>query len=197
MIYDFELENEPLGQADLFRNLEFSCDRSLRPAVLLTPECDIVVQEGRSNPKAQFFLFGGVESFKPILYDLMSQLRITKKQRSGDEALDRSTFDDLQAALRRFFNGAIYPRYFYLPAVPEFLPHSVIDFQITETRKVTQALVEDLKSMRIAKIRSSWKEAIPVRFSSYSSRVGVQDLTDYYIDQVFSSFGLEFSITSE
>jgi len=195
MIYNFDTTNSQVHhQCDVFQSVEFACDGNKRPAVLLTPECDLVNQEGRSKPKAQYLLFVGIVPFDEILYNIMSQLKITKSQRIGQETLDEITFTDLLMTLKRFFNGGIFPRYFYLPPIPSFIKDSVIDFQITETRKITPDLMDHLKQNRIARIRSSWKEAIPVRFSTYTSRIGVEDLTDDYIDQILKNYNLDFSI---
>lgn len=194
MIYNFDITAPQLHQCDIFQGIDFSCDGTKRHAVLLTPECDLVDQEGRNKPKARYLLFARIEPFDEILYNIMSQLKITKKQRKGEESLDELTFTDFCMALKKFFNGAIFPRYFYLPPIPFFMKDSVIDFQVLETRKVTIELMSQLKENRIAKIRSSWKEAIPVRFSTYTSRIGVEDLSDYYIDEIFKNYRLDFSI---
>jgi hypothetical protein len=194
MIYNLDISGPLLNQCDIFQTIDFACDNTKRPAVLLTPECDLVTQEGRNKPKAKYLLFAGVDTFDEILFNIMSQLKITKKQRKGEEILDELTYHDFLTTLKRFFNGAIFPRYFYLPAIPSFIQHSVIDFQITETRKVTTELMDELKKNRIAKIRSSWKEAIPVRFSSYTSRIGVEDLSDNYIDEILKDYKFDFSI---
>lgn len=194
MIYNFDISGPLLNQCDVFQTIDFACDGSKRPAVLLTPECDLANQEGRNKLKAKYLLFVGIETFDEILYNIMSQLKITKKQRKGEETLDEVTYNDFLTTLKRFFNGSIFPRYFYLPSIPSFIQHSVIDFQITETRKVTTELINQLKKNRIARIRSSWKEAIPVRFSTYTSRIGVEDLSDNYIDEIFKNYKLDFSI---
>ena len=128
MIYNYDITAPLLHQCDVFQTIDFTCDGSQRPAVLITPECDLVIQEGRNKPKAQYILFVGIEPFDDVLNNLMSQLKITKKQRIGEEQLDEFTYRDFCSSLKSFFNGQIFPRYFYLPPIPSFIQHSVIDF---------------------------------------------------------------------
>jgi hypothetical protein len=128
MIYDFGVSSKPIGQLEIFTSLEFSFDEQTRNAVLLTPECDLVIQEGRKRPKASFLLFAGIIPFDDILNSILSSLRITKKQRQGVESIDGQTLADIKAALRRFFNGATFPRYFYLPPLEGYFGSSVVHF---------------------------------------------------------------------
>jgi hypothetical protein len=195
MIYNFDIKDPQLHQCDVFQAIDFTCDGTKRPAVLLTPECDLANQEGRSKPKVKYFLLVGIEPFDEILYNIMSQLKITKMQRKGEEQLDELTYNDFLMTLKRFFNGGIFLRYFYIPPIPPFIQDSVVDFQIIETRKATTELMSQLEKNRIARIRSSWKEAMPIRFSNYTSRIGVDDLSNYYIDEIFKNYKLDFLIT--
>lgn len=196
MIYDFATTTKQIGQSDIFSSVWFGSDEETRNAALLTPECDLVIQDGRKNPKASFLLFAGIIPFDDILNSILSSLRITKGQRKGNESINGETFADLKAALRRFFSGAIFPRYFYLPPLEGYFGSSVVDFQLLESRAFTPELFAQLETSRIATLRSSWKEALPVRFTTYAARIGVRDLSDYYIDSILKDYKLEFTVSA-
>ena len=195
MIYEFERLDDRLHQSDILIGQDFFVDNAQRPAVVLTPECDLIIQPGRKTRKADFALLAGVTDFDNILDSILSQLKITRRQRDGNEPLDAGTFEDLKAALSRFFNGAVFPRFFYLPPLEGFFGHSVIDFQLLQSVVLDSFSLNDLFERRIAGVRSSWREAIPVRFSSYTSRIGVEDLSDTYIDRILTDYSLNFHIS--
>ncbi len=194
MIYAYEHLDSQLHQSDIIGAQIFLIDNVPRTAVLLTPECDLIVQPGRNSSKTEFLLLAGVQSFDRILNSILSQLRITRRQRNGSEPIDSGTFADLKASLSSFFSGAIFPRYFYLPPLSDFFSHSVIDFQLLQTVVANSDSLHDLMERRIAGVRSSWREAIPVRFSNYTSRIGVEDYSDSYIDSILNYYELNLNI---
>ena len=98
--------------------------------------------------------------------------------------------------LGKFINGAIYPRYYYIPGLDSYYEPSAIDFQLIEVKKYTKKLFEGLKEKKIASLKSSWKESIPVRYSSYSSRIGVEDLSQKFIEKIFQSYSINLTRSS-
>lgn len=191
MIYNFDLE-DAYKQCDIFKEIAFSCeDNNEYYAVLVNPACDLIIQEGRNRPKANYFIFLGIKPAKFIFDNILSSLRITKKQRNGEEVIDKDTFEEILSAFKQFINGILYPRYYYLPPLEGYFTHSVIDLQFIETKKYSPDL--NLLSHKIASIKSSWKEAIPNRFTSYTSRIGVNNDYDQIIDSLLTDFKYNFN----
>jgi len=107
MIYDFKVLNG-FNQCELYQNISFSSEGSNNFfSVLVNPVCDLVIQENRNRPKANYFLFLGIIPVDSILNNIISSLKITKKQRNGEEAIDVDTFNDLITILKQFINGSI------------------------------------------------------------------------------------------
>ena len=194
MIYETSKIISSLLQCDIFHDIYFSCAETKYIAILLTPVCDLVIQEGRNKPKAKYLKFAAITDFMPILEKILSQLKITKKQREGDGYIDIETFSNLRLLLKHFYYGSIYPRYFYLPPLLGYYSHSVVDFQLLQIVKYSSELIEELKKSKIASIKSSWKESIPVKYSSYSTRIGFEDISDEIINSLFTDYKLEFNI---
>jgi len=181
MIYNFD--SKDIDQSDIFQSINFTCENAQPfPAVLITPLCDIIIQKGRKSPKAKYLKFAGIISSSSLILSLASQVKITKLQISGEEYIDEITYNDFLFLLRNFLTGSIYPRYYYLPPLESYFSHSMIDFQLIESIPYSSKFIKELKQNKIASIESSWRESIPVRYASYSSRVGVQSYTDGFID---------------
>jgi hypothetical protein len=195
MIYEYDIALSELNQCDVFKEIHFNCESGYYFAILLTPECDLVIQEGKSKPKADYLKFAAIVDFTPILDSIISQLKITKKQKKGEEYIDQVTFNDLLISLKQFINGGIYPRYYYLPPLSDHFMHSVIDFQFIEVKKFSFDLQNELCKKKIANISSSWKESIPVKYANYSSRIGVKDISPDIIDKILTDYNLEFNIS--
>ena len=193
MIYESDFDREDLFQSDIFENIHFSCEDKSFNAILLTPVCDLVIQKGKSKPKATYLKFAGIVDFKPILQNILSQLRISKYQMAGKEYIDGETYLNLLVLLRQLINGSIYPRYYYLPPLPNYYNHSLIDFQLVEVVKFTKDIKKELLTKKISTVKSSWKESIPVRYSTYFSRVGVEDITDNIIDKISLDYKFNFN----
>ena len=70
----------------------------------------------------------------------------------------------------------------------DFFHHSVIDFQLVETKKYYYELFSELNDKKIAQLKSSWRESVLVRFSNYNSRIGVIDYDDDFVDQLLIDF---------
>lgn len=192
MIYDFNLSAN-IDQCDIFQPMPFSCESNNEfYSILLTPRCDLVLQDLRSKPKANYLKLAGIIDCKAIINNILSQLKITKAQKNGAEYIDNITYNDLIILLKNFINGNIYPRYYYLPPLDGYFNHSVIDFQLVETIKYSPELVKMLALKRISKVKSSWRESIPVRYSSYFSRIGVDDISDAIIEKLFIDYSLNF-----
>lgn len=196
MIYSDDISGD-LRQCDIFKDIEFTCEgNSTYYSILITPTCDLVIQEGEKIPKAKYLKFTGIVSFENTLNSIFSILKITKSQRNGTENIDESTFNDLITILKQFIHGSIFPRYYYLPPLGGYFSHSVIDFQLIETKKYTEDLHESLVQNKIARIVSSWRESIPVRYSNYTSRIGVEDISEKAIENIFIDYSLNFSRSS-
>lgn len=183
MIYNFD--SKDIDQSDIFQSINFTCESSQPfPAVLITPICDIVIQEGRKAPKAKYLKFAGIIPANSLFLSIASQVKITKQQLSGQEYIDKDTHDDFFHLLKNFLTGSIFTRYYYLPPLDTYFSHSMIDFQLIETIPFSQSFFNELRDKKIASIKSSWRESIPVRYASYSSRIGVQAFTEEFIDQL-------------
>lgn len=192
MIYDSDMSNTEIYQYEIFSKINFSCIKETKNAILPTPECDLVIQNMRQKPKAVYLKFAAIIDFKFLLDNFLSQLKITKRQRQGLEQIPNSTFEDLKLLIKQFLNGNIYPRYYFLPALESFYAHSVIDFQLLEIMEFNVRIKVELIKNKIARIKSSWKESIPVEYASYSSRIGVTDISDSVMDQVLRDYRLNF-----
>ena len=192
MIYNFSLD-DGFHQGEIYQDITFSCEDSISFfSVLLNPVCDLVIQEGRKKPKAEYFLFLGIKPADFIFSNILSSLKITKKQKNGNEPIDSYTYNDLISSIIQFINGNIYPRYVYIPPLEGYFGHSVVDLQLIESKKFSEELSDKLKDKKIASLKSSWKETIPNRFTSYSARIGVDN--DYYkiIDSLFTDLKYNF-----
>ena len=87
MIYNFD--SKDIDQSDIFQSINFTCESSQPfPAVLITPICDIIIQESRKSPKAKYLKFAGIISASSLILSLASQVKITKLQLSGKEYID-------------------------------------------------------------------------------------------------------------
>lgn len=190
MIYYNDLSEE-IDQCNIFQEVSFNCEGgAAKSAILLTPRCDLVLQEGRNSPKAKYLKFAAITDAEPIVKGILSQFRISKDQLKGEEYIDEETFENVQIGIKNFVNGAIYPRYFFIPALDNAFGYSVIDFQIIEVKKYSKELFQNLRDKRISQIKSSWREAIPVRYSNYSSRIGLQDYPEDTYDKLLQSLSI-------
>ena len=190
MIY-YNDSTEEIDQCNIFQTINFACDGgALKYGVLLTPRCDLILQESRNSPKAKYLKFAAITDVRPVIEGILSQLRVSKGQIKGTEYIDGETFENLNLLIRNFINGSIYPRYFFLPALENHFAYSVIDFQILDVRKYSPQLFEELKLKRVTQIKSSWREAIPVRYSNYSSRIGVRDYPAELTDKLLQSLSI-------
>jgi hypothetical protein len=195
MIYKFDFDK--IDQGDVFKDVEFNCESNNQYyGILLNPKCDLVIQDGKNRPKANYLKFAAIIPASFIFDNLQSNLKITKKQRSGEEYIDRGTFEDFIHLLKSFVTGNIYPRYYYIPPLLSYFSHSVIDFQLIETKKFTPEIFDSLKSCKIAELKSSWKEAVPVRYSAYSTRIGVQDYTEEFYEKMLLESSFNFRLSS-
>jgi len=190
MIY-YNDPTEEIDQCNIFQNIHFACNEG-NPSygILLTPRCDLIIQESRKTPKAKYFKFVSIIDVRPIIEGILSQLRISKGQIKGTEYIDGETYENLVLLIKNFIHGSIYPRYFFIPEIKNHFGFSAIDFQILETKKYSRELIKSLKEKRIAQIKSSWREAIPVRYSNYSSRIGVSDYPVEIIDNLLDSLSI-------
>ena len=190
MIY-YNDPSEEIDQCNIFQGITFACDGgNSKCGILLTPRCDLVLQESRNSPKAKYLKFAAITDVRPVVEGLLSQLKISKGQIKGTEYVDGETYENLNLLIRNFTTGTIYPRYFFLPELEHHFGYSVIDFQFLEVKKYSPELFTELKGNRITQIKSSWREAIPVRYSNYSSRIGVVDYPGDLIDKIFQSLSI-------
>ena len=195
MIYSFD--SKDIDQSDIFQSIKFTCENCQPfPAVLITPICDIIIQEGRKAPKAKYFKFAGIIPAATIFSSLASQLKITKSQLSGQEYIAKETYADFIFLLKNFLTGAIYPRYYYLPPLDTYFSHSMIDFQLIETIPYSIEFMKYLSDQKIGSLKSSWRESIPVRYAAYSSRIGVQSFSDEFIDSLLVENSMFFKRSS-
>jgi len=195
MIYRFNFEK--ISQSDLFEKIEFSCENNIEYfSILLNPECDLVLQPEKLKPKVSYLKFAAIIPCDFIFNNVLSTLKITKNQRKGEEYIDGESYDDFIHLVRNFLTGSIYQRYFYLPPFPSKFSHSVIDFQLIEIKKASKEVFSELLNKKIGGIRSSWKEAIPVRYSTYSSRIGVSDYDDSFIEELLSDLSINLKRSS-
>jgi len=196
MIYNYNFSNY-ISQCTIFNTMPFICENNKEyHFIIINPECDLVIQKNRNNPKAKYLHFLAIKDFDEVLNIILSSLRITRKQRKGEEYIDKKTYDDFTLILNKFINGDIFYRYFYLPPLKDYFNHSVIDFQMIEIKKHTQEFYKFLKNRRIAQINSSWKESIPTRYSMYYSRVGVEDISKDLIDCIIQDCNIDFVLSS-
>lgn len=113
MIYSFDI-SDGLEQGEIFQNVVFSCENDNEfPAILLTPQCDLILQPNKKIPKAKYIKLAGIIDTSFIFDNILSTLRITKNQREGKEFIDGKIYDDFIFSVRHFLNGTVYPRYFF------------------------------------------------------------------------------------
>ena len=72
----------------------------------------------------------------------------------------------------------------------------MVEFQLLEIRKYSNEFYTELLEKKIAGLKSSWKEALPVRYSSYYSRIGVEDLSEKFIESIFKDFSINLNRSS-
>jgi hypothetical protein len=122
--------------------------------IILSPACDMVVQAGRSNRKAEYVTLVKLVPIENLIGD--------------DRPLSNSKKDKLEKALRGL-------RYFSLP-FPKFnqIPSSYIDFQQILSMKPNDLNTSDVS--RIGTISDLFIKDIIFQFSSYYSRQGTPNI---------------------
>ena len=195
MIYDNNKDN-PIRQCDIFESIHFSCVNESFHSIILNPDCDLVIQKGKKKPKADFVKLASIVPFDHVLESLFSMQKISKSQRAGVESIDGGTFEDCVKIIKSFIRGDIFTRYYYLPPYTGFFSHSIIDYQMLEIIPFNNETAALLKEGKITGIKSSWRESIPVRYSNYSSRIGLEDITDACIDSILTDYKVNFNRSS-
>ena len=125
--------------------------------VVLTPHCDLVVQEGAQVPRAESVLLVGTTLATTVL--------------AGKEKPKSS--DDLASKIGNPSNvGKPRGRYWFLPGFLD-IPDLYCDFMCLSSNPYTQVL-QDWE--QVATLDSPFAEALQVAFASFYGRVGTPDL---------------------
>ncbi len=149
-------------------------DDKEHPIVILTPTCDIArdkVEHHRFTvlqPLPLFFLTLCQEVFgkDPIVLPNISQTRKNKIKSKLDRAIKNS-----------------WPRYHFLPtAKGVFKTNRIIDFEVVVSVPINTFSTK----LRIARLKSPYKEELIHRYSHHTMRIGTEDLAKDNIDQIIT-----------
>jgi hypothetical protein len=157
---------EPGGvwdQGDIVQGVYFAAADTELPAVLVTPACDI--EQSKVDLWTFVALYPDTEVARAIVAKDLESWR-----KSGTSTLSANQKSSLAKTMRDLL-GHRYPRYHWLPVrIGDHTAH-VADFSW-----VTALPAEEVRrSVRIATLRSSWREQLPARYASFMARVGTVD----------------------
>lgn len=139
-----------------------------RPAVLVTPACDL--EHEKVSLWTFVALFPDVEVARQFTGKEIAGWGL-KPEPDGCLPVSKNQREALEERVAALISQK-YGRYHWLPVVIGGSPAQVADFTC-----VTSLPVDEVrgKAVRIASLRSSWREQVPARYAAYMGRVGTED----------------------
>jgi hypothetical protein len=161
---------EEWDQGDIVEAVYFAAMDADRPAVLVTPACDI------DQSKVDLWTFVALFPDEDVARSLLTKdLDVWQKAGSG---LSKNQRDSLSRKVRELIDHR-FGRYHWIPVAMGGHPAHVADFTCVGSLPAAEVR-ETVK--RVATLTSSWREQLPARYASYMSRVGTTDFRRDEID---------------
>lgn len=158
-------------QGDVVEAAYFAALDAERPAVLVTPACDI--DQGKVELWTLVALFPDDEIARALV---AKDLESWQKE-GGGAPLSKKQRDALTKTVRQLFEQR-FPRYHWIPVELAGHPAHVADFTC-----VCSLPADEIRTKRrLATLTSSWREQLPARYASYMSRVGTIDFRQEEVD---------------
>jgi hypothetical protein len=150
-------------QGDVVDALYFAALDALRPAVLVTPACDL------EHDKVDLWTFVVLYPDVDIARTLVAKDLASWQKTAGQ--LSRGQQEALTKKVRELIAHR-FGRYHWIPVKIGEHPAHVADFSC-----VTSLPAGEVQgtARRIASMASSWREQLPARYASYMARVGTVD----------------------
>lgn len=147
--------SENLRQGDIVKEIFFPQVKKKAPAVCLTPACDLVTQEN-AKIKANYVLF----CFLIPDYIFFRNVIEIKKEISKNQ----------KGKIKEVLKNRD-PRYYWIYN-SESKEGYIVDYQIILSVPFSDAIQLE----RIYSLQSSYRECLATRYSSYSGRIGTEDI---------------------
>ncbi|NQT71999.1 MAG: hypothetical protein HQ553_04420 [Chloroflexi bacterium] len=177
-------EELQIDLGDVIVDIYFAANDERVNAVVITPACDLV------QKKADYIKFVATVPYQDIICKLLTDnSRIDTSDFESVDVLSRTKYNSAVKALKSNINGDLLPRYYLIPAYPDDLPESFLDFQKVFTIPIEE-VYRQYSNNRAAKIASPWREQIVTRYNGYSVRVGAPDYTEYDLRELLHKAGL-------
>lgn len=142
------------------------------PIVILTPTCDI------AQEKVDFYRFTVLQPLPLFFLSVCQEI-------SGDDSVDlsilsRTKKEKIINKLERAIRNA-WPRYHFLPREEGFFETDrIIDFEVV----VSVPIGVFAPDLRIAKLKSPYKEELIHRYSHHTMRIGTEDIPRETVKQI-------------
>ena len=150
----------------------FAALDAVRPAVLVTPACDI------DREKVDLWTFVVLYRDDDVARGLLAKdLEIWQKARAG-APLTKNQRDAVTKKVRELIEHR-FGRYHWLPVAIDGHPAHVADFSCVSSLPAGEI---EAKARRVTTLTSSWREQLPARYASYMARVGTVDFKRDEID---------------
>ena len=154
---------EGWDQGDIVSAMYFFATDEKRPAILVTPTCDV------AQGKIPFWTFVALFRDDEVAADL-----VAPELRGFGVAADQTNKNQRKQLAKIVANlvGQRYPRYQWIPVTVDGHTGFVADFTLVQSVTVGEAQEH---ATRIARLVPSWREQAPVRYASYMGRIGTDD----------------------
>jgi len=156
-----------IDQGDIFERLYFYSRDEERLAILVTPICDIV------HDKADYLIFCGIFPFselaEPLVKTSWPELEGIIDSSDTYDSLSRKNKENIEKKISLLLANYHFPRYHCLYPFPKSEELHLVDFQVVSSLHINEARDKN----RLFSLNSPFREQIPVRYSTYMSRIGV------------------------
>lgn len=158
---------EAWDQGDICDQIYCAALDALRPAVLVTPACDL------EHDKVDLW------TFVTLFPDTEVARQLAKPEIAGWASPYSVPLSKKQlGTLGKIMHSLLlqkFPRYHWIPAEIGDYPAQVADFTCVTSLPAREVRA---KAKRLASLKSSWREQLPTRYAAYLGRVGTEDFLE-------------------
>ncbi len=164
-----------IHQSAIYNNVFFECVGKELPAIILTPECEIL------HPTTELLVtISGVFPASQLLERFFQKNGLKLGQIIGKETTPRKRYRGIVKNFKEQYLANRVLEYHFLPKYKDKLENSFIDFSVVKTIAAKELSDKE----KIAVLKSPWRESVPSRYAAYTLRIGVPDFTEDFLETV-------------
>jgi len=167
--------DDSIEQSSIYDKIVFDSVGRELPAIVLTPYCEIL-----HSGKEFLLTVSGLLPAQLVFEEFLEKKGLTQDKILGRESIKQKPYEKFVEEFKEHYLGNRTLKYHFLPASGYKLEHSFIYFRIVKT-----FLAKELKDkVKIAVLKSPWRESVPSRYAAYSLRIGVPDFTAEFLEVI-------------